>query len=288
MSIGTVYPTYFDCDTATGDLTGANDPLITDWAHDRGVKVYARVNCQNTLMLNRILREPALRARTLDAVVSLAAANQYEGINLDFEAGLASDRDVYSSFVAVLASRLHAIGVALSVDVSPKVKDVPNHPRSTFYDYRALAAAADEVIVMAWGYHWATSAPGGAADLPWWTSVLNYTATVPGKQKFVICIPAYSRDWAAGGGPSHPGEALSWQAATDLAKAVGSTPVLDPTVGELHFTYTDSGTPHDVWMYDAATNLDRIKRAKAKGFSTALWRLGQEDPAIWAGIDAQQ
>ena len=92
----------------------------------------------------------------------------YDGVNVDFEVVRAEDRNALTSFVAELAARLHARGKVLSQAVSAKTVDVMGHPRSTAFDYVELSKHVDAVFVMAWGIHWATSAPGAirSARLP--------------------------------------------------------------------------------------------------------------------------
>lgn len=280
--VGTVIPTYFECNGA-GSFLGADDPLITGWAKLRNLRVHARWNCQRTATLASILHDPALRQATIDRMVQTTVDTGYNGVNLDFEAGAATDRGAYTSFVHDLADRLHAVGKALSLDVSAKVKDVPNHPRSTFFDYRALAQSADVVFVMAWGLHWSTSGPGAIDELPWFTKVADYVASQPSRAKFVLGLAMYGTDWPAGGGASHPGVPLEYEDVTGLARSVGATPVFDAVAGTPHFSYTDGGgVAHDVWYADAASVGRRLELARERGLRVGLWRLGREDPGIWS------
>lgn len=280
--IGTVYPTYYDC-TAAGALVGADNPLITGWAKLRRVQVLPRFNCQSGAVLNRILNEPALRAFWLDRMTALVAEHSYDGLNLDFEAGYASDRAALTSFVAELAGRLHAQGKKLSIDVSAKTSDVQNHPRSTFFDYVALSAHADHLVVMAWGIHWATSAPGAQDQLSWWTQVAGYVATLPRKERFVMGLQLYGMDWANGGGTAHPATAYEYADVQSLLARTGAVPRYDAASGAMHFSYTDAaGAPHDVWYTDAATQATRIGLARARGLGgVAFWRLGREHQVLW-------
>jgi spore germination protein YaaH len=281
--IGTVYPTYYDCN-ANGSLVGADNPLITGWAKLRRVQVLPRFNCQSGAVLHRILNEPALRTFWLDRMTALVAQHAYDGLNIDFEAGYASDRAALTSFVAELAARLHAQGKKLSIDVSAKTTDVQNHPRSTFFDYLALSAHADHVVVMAWGIHWATSAPGAADDLAWWTQVADYVATMPRKERFVMGLQLYGMDWASGGGAAHPGTAHEYADVQALLARTGAVPRYDAAAGAMHFSYTDAaGAPHEVWYTDAATQATRLALARARGLGgVAFWRLGREHQLLWA------
>jgi len=280
--IGTLYPTYFDC-TPGAVMTGQDDPLVTGWAQARRVEVMPRFNCQRTSVLNRIVNDPALRASWIDQICQKVADAGADGASIDFEAGLAADRNAFSSFVSDLATRLHAQGQKLTIVSSAKIADVPNHPRSTFFDYKALSAVADHVFVMAWGIKWATSAPGAQDDIAWVTKVANYVKTMPDPSKFIMGTQLYAMDWASGGGAAHPANSYEYQDAVALAATVGGTPRLDAPTDAMTFSYTGAdGAPHAVWYSDATTVLHRLKVASDRGIGFGVWRLGREDQALWA------
>ncbi|WP_028060019.1 glycosyl hydrolase family 18 protein [Candidatus Solirubrobacter pratensis] len=280
--IGVVYPTFFDCNLQTGAIEGADNRLIVSYAQDRKVKVLPRFNCQSTTMLHTILTDPATRARWLDTIAALVDQYGYDGVNVDFEAIAASDRDALTSFIADLSRRLHAKGKLLSQSVSGKFRDVPNHPRSTAFDYQALSQYDDYVFVMAWGIHYATSAPGAQDDLSWVRQVADYVASMPNKQKFVMGTMLYGSDWPSGGGPGHRATALHYDEIQALAAQYGVQPVYDAGKDSWHLAYTDaSGVPHDVWYSDAPVVARRVALARERGLGIGFWRIGQEDERIW-------
>jgi spore germination protein YaaH len=280
--VGTVYPTFYDCNRGSGQVEGSNNPDIVRFAQDRKVKVLARFNCQSTETNHRILTEPALRETWLNTIMSLVAQHGYDGVNVDFEAVAAEDRDALTSFVADLSGRLHAAGKLLSQSVSAKAKDIPNHPRSTAFDYAALAQYNDYVFVMAWGLHWATSAPGPMDEINWVRSVADYAATMPHHEKFVIGTMLYGMDWAGDGGTDQPGEGRHYGEVQALSARYGAAPAFDPSVGAWTLKYTDdAGVPHTVWYPDANTTGDRVAIARERGLGVGFWRLGQEDDRVW-------
>jgi spore germination protein YaaH len=279
--IHTVYPTYFDC-RPDGTFSGRDDPLITGWARLRGVKVHARMNCQRTATLSYLLNTPAVREAAIGQIASLAEQHGWDGINLDFEAGLAADRNAYSAFFRDLAARLHAGGKELSVDVSAKTRDVPNHPRSTFFDYDALSLHADRLFVMAWGKHWSTSVPGAIDEWSWVRQVADYVAARPRKEKYVLGFGMYGFDWPNGGGPANKATPLEHADVLALMGRVGASEQWDSTQQAPMFTYVEGGTRHDVWFTNARSLGMRIELAREKGLGIGLWRLGREDPGIWA------
>jgi spore germination protein YaaH len=281
--IGTVSPTFWDCNTGTGAIEGRNDAGIVAWAQDRKVKVLPRFNCQNTAILSRILNDASLRASWLDAIVNTADQYGYDGVNVDFEAVAAADRDALTSFIAALAGRLHAQGKLLSQAVSAKSEDVANHPRSTAFDYNALSQYDDTIFVMAWGIHWATSDPGAQDDYSWVKQIDDYVASLPRKSKYVMGTMLYGMDWPNGGGTANPGAGRYYDDIAAIAAQYGATPVLDPTTDSYRLNYTDSaGTPHEIWYSDANAVADRFKLARDRGLGIGFWRLGQEDARVWS------
>ena len=281
--ISVVYPTFFDCNTASGEIEGTNNPAIVSFAQDRRVKVLPRFNCQRTAVVHRILTEPALRAQWLDTITSLVDEHGWDGINIDFEAIPPTDRDALTAFIADAADRMHGRGKLMTQAMSAKLRDIPSHPRSGAFDYPALAQYNDYLFVMAWGIHWSTSAPGAQDDFAWVRQIRDYVATMPFKQKFVMGTMLYGMDWPAGGGPDHPGAGLHYGEIQALATRFGIGSVYDPVKGAWHLGYTDDGgVPHDIWYSDAAAVGDRVALAREQGLGVGFWRVGQEDEAIWS------
>ncbi|HEV2974452.1 MAG TPA: glycosyl hydrolase family 18 protein [Solirubrobacteraceae bacterium] len=281
-SIGVVYPTYFDCAVPGGAVTGADVAAVTAYARSQRMIVMPRFNCQDRATVHLLLTEPAVRAVTLARLVAIARSASYQGLSLDLENDGASDRQALTSFVATLAASLHAMHKKLSVVVDGVSED--NASRSTgFYDDRALAALADTVFVLAWGAHWQGSAPGAIAPLAAASATATYLASLPNASRFVLGAPMYGLDWPAGGGPAHMATAYQYANVVALAHAVHANVARDPASGELTFDYTDAeGIAHQVWYMDATSVIALLRIARAHGLQTGLWRLGEEDQALWS------
>jgi spore germination protein YaaH len=279
--IGTLYPTYYEC-APDGSISGRDDPLVSRWAQARSIRVMPRVDCQSQTRIHQILNDPATRAAVLAQLGDLAATAGYDGLNVDFESGLATDRDALTSFTADLAAILHGQGKRISIAVSPTTNYVTTG-RAGFYDHRVLPTIVDTMFVMNWGKHWSTSAPGALSDLPWATAVADYMATLPNRSRIVLGAAMYGMDWPAGGGPQHPATPLEHTDILALMARVGSSPIVDPVAAAPHFSYVDAqGVGHDVWYTDAATLDAHIRLAHDRGMGFGVWRLGREDQTIWA------
>jgi len=281
-SIGVIYPTYFDCALPSGRVTGAEVPEDTAYARAQGIVVMPRFNCQDGATVHRILTQPALRAATLARLVAIVRNSSFQGLNLDLENDGASDRVALTGFVGALAARLHAIREKLSVVVVGVSED--NRRKSTgFYDDSALAALADTVFVLAWGAHWEGSAPGPIAPLGAASETAAYLASLPNASRFVLGAPMYGLDWAGRGGKANPATAYQYSGIVSLAHAVHAHVRSDPASHELTFGYTDAeGVAHEVWCMDSQAVAALLRIARTHGLATGVWRLGEEDQAVWS------
>jgi spore germination protein YaaH/chitodextrinase len=277
QQVSTVHPTYFEV-RADGSVAGADDPRITGFARLHGIRVEPRFESQSPSVLHPVLTRPATTAAMVAAIARIVAANGYDGANIDFEAGAATDRDALTAFMRALATALHAQGATLSMAVSPKVTATTTG-RSGFYDYPALSRVADRVFVMAWGLHWSTSPPGPISDAAWLARIIAHVRTMPHPERFVIGTQLYGFDWPDGGRatPYEYGPLRALQA------SVGAADQWDPAAQEPFFTYTDAlGVRHTAYYANAASVEARFAQARAAGLGLGVWRLGDEDPAIWA------
>ena len=279
-----VYPTYFECALPGGEVVGAANTEVDAYAVAHKLAEMPRFTCQDDAVVHRILTQPSLRARTLAQLAALAAGPSYAGLDLDLENDGVRDRGALTRFTAALARRLHAERRKLAVDVDGVVRE-DLHRGSGFYDDRALAACADTVFVMAWGVHWEGSAQGPIAPLTFVRDVARYVASLPHARRFVLGVPMYGLDWPLSGSGPRRATALQYADLTALAQTVDATPVRDPSSGEMTFSYTLAGVPHRVWYMDAPAILARIRIARRYGLVAGVWRLGEEDQALWSSPD---
>jgi spore germination protein YaaH len=287
QDIGVVYATDFECEPPGGQITGEeaveNTGAITAFARAQQIAVMPRFNCQNGPTVHTILTEPRARARTLAGLARIAESPAYAGLNLDLENDTARDRSALTSFVTALVRTLHAHGRKLTVDVDGVTHDNPAISTG-LYDDRALAAVADYVFVIAWGTHWEGSAPGPIAPLSYVSAVARFLASLPHANRFVLGAPMYGLDWpvARRSARQSPATALQYANVLALTRYTGATPVYDRSVDEPTFTYTRAGVSHRVWYMDAQSVADRLRIAHAHGLQAGVWRLGEEDQALWS------
>jgi spore germination protein YaaH len=181
--------------------------------------------------VHRMINDPDLRAQHIRAVTEIAADHGYDGIDIDYEHidpnHLGSDmrsgetkmteRRAFSAFIAELARALHDAGKTLSLAVP--VTDPPD----SVYDYEALSAAADNVHVMAYDFHYeGDSHAGTVAPLSWVEHCAAYAGAIDGgrrRSKFLLGLPNYGLV-----GPEAPrpgGEVTTCETSLGCADLVG-------------------------------------------------------------------
>lgn len=219
----------------------------------------------------------------------LRVVNQYgfDGVNIDYEALKADQKQDFTLFIRDLARQLHRQDKLLGVSLHPKPRE--NDPQfsngSQAQDWRLLGRYADQLYLMNYEQHWASSPPGPAASLPWVRSITAYAARKIPRNKLYAGIPLYGYDWPQG----ESAKGLTYTDVQQLQATYQIEPQWDADEGSWHFTYRDEeGQAHDVWYEDARSFQAKKDLYEQMGIvHLAFWRLGNEDGKAWAEILTQ-
>ena len=259
---------------------GSNWSAVTAFAKSHGLKVLVMVT--NDYGSDAVLTDPAAQANAVANIKQLVTANNFSGVNVDFESLSPWDRNGLSAFVKNLADTLHPSGYLVTVDVAAKTTDAPSlNPTAVAYDYAALSRYADQVDIMAYDYHGSWSGPGAVAPLPWVKSCLDYALSIIPAKKIMLGVAAYGYDWSYAGVPS-----VTSTQAIALAGKYKATIHWNAVASEPWFTYTDPyGYRHTVWFEDGASVAFKVALAQSTGIAgLAIWHLGGEDAAFWTDL----
>jgi len=226
-----------------------------------------------------MLANATTREAHANALAQLAIMNGYDGIDVDYERVPTTSRANFTTFVSSLAAKLHAANKKLSVTVYAKASDKENWNGPGSQDWIAINGAADSVKIMAYDYHWSTSAPGAIAPLDWLDQVAAYAESTIAGSKIMMGLPWYGYDWPSSGAAATASYAYAQQTALTNNAAIQ----YETASGEPFFSYAG----HTVFFQDAKAYAAKINMLKQKhsgigGF--AHWAAGQEDPAIWTVI----
>jgi MYXO-CTERM domain-containing protein len=293
---------YFSADLdATGTVTawngwktGAGAALITE-AHAHGVKVVLTVTCFGSSTIHGAVTagHDAAIAALVDGVTSVGG----DGIDLDFEAMSSADKDAFTTFTTDLAAALRAQNPSAHISLA-----MPSVNWSGAYDYVALAAVADALIIMGYDYYYSASDPGPCAPLTsgsLWSSydetwsVDDYLKTLGTglRAKIWLGVPLYGYDYPSTSA-TVPGTARG------SAKAIlyKSTEVDATTYGRLwdtasqtpYYEYDATDGWHQVWYDDGESLGLKFDMVNAKDIGgIGLWALGYEGTSgtMWTAIE---
>jgi len=288
-----------------GTLWGDVDPRLVKVAREKGVKIVPLIVNPgfDQPMFHALLNNPVARAKAVANIQALCRDRDYDGIQFDFENIHINDRDAFTAFYRETAKALHDVGCTISVAAVPRDSDYPGenaYHKWMFeywrgaYDYKALADAGDFISIMTYDQHTRRTPPGPVAGLAWMERVVKFLLDqgVPAS-KISLGIPAYSVYWYPTyderNGGRQWGSGVSYASAIGLLEAAGVTPVMDDRNKTFFGIWENNGVHEYVYLENAETfrhKLDLARKYDLRGFS--VWRLGQEDPAVWDLLRGQR
>ena len=251
-------------------------------SEDTGTEVFPLVNNfdgLDWLDISPFLNDAQARALFRQQVAAFLASDKYRGLMVDFEAFPKNGQPGFLALLHELAADLHAKGMKLYVSV-PSQNDEWNYP--------AVAAAADGVVLMNYDEHYGGGAPGPVASQDWFVDNLKFAANLIPKDKLICAIANFGYDWVQkpkrgklpeGVKDKNQSVQEAWLAARDSEEDVD----FDGDSMNPHIRYLDEhNLQHDIWFLDGVTALNQMRAAQVFGIQTfALWRLGAEDRSLW-------
>ena len=223
------------------------------------------------------LETPEARTRHIEDL--LPWARSVDGLDIDYENLRGEDSEPFSLFIEELARQLHARGKYLSVTVEPKTDLTPGS-QGRAVDWQRVGAAADEVRVMAYFYHYPGGSPGPIAPLSWLSDLARFVRQEVPAEKLSLVLNVNGLDWPPSG------------VAREIRTPEIAALLADPDVKRRrdsdqtpYFRYRQDGQMHEVWYEDAASleaKVDYLRRAGVRWIG--FWQLGTGDPAFWEGL----
>jgi len=282
-SVDPLTNTFFEVVHGSDDVHTVDDKVMPFLkAENTGMQVFPLVNNfdgANWVDISQLLNDPDARQTFRDQVDDFLDSDKYSGLMVDFETFPAKGQPGFLALLNELASDLHAKNRKLYVTV-------PAHNEE--WNYAAVGAVADGVVIMNYDEHYPGADSGPVASQDWFVDNLKFAIKSIPKEKLICAIANSGYDWAQK--PEHgklpAGEAdktqtvqQAWLAARDSEEEVDfDSDSLNP-----HVSYLDEqNVQHDIWFLDAVTALNQMRAAQTLGVDTfALWRLGGEDRSLW-------
>lgn len=261
-----------------GRLTGSADAGFVTDAHARGMEVWPYVgNGFDPIRTRRLLSDDTRRGLLVVDLASQAMAAGADGVNVDFESFAFVDRDNFTTFVSELTEAVHSWGGVVSVDITVRTDTFRTvaETLSPIYDRRALAEAADYLVLMAYDEHTTVRPAGPTASAAWVESGLNYLLRYADPHQMLLGIPFYARIWD----PTNLAEpqAVGIGQVADLAASNPRS--FDPAFDLDRVTLNDG---RFLWAEDYDHLANRMMLVRRSGVAgVAAWRLGLDSPQVW-------
>ncbi len=218
------------------------------------------------------LKNETKKQELISNAVKFVKEGQFDGVSIDFENMYPEDMNSFHFFMRDLYARFKSEGLAVSASIPLDDDDFSGFSLSEYSDY---------LILMAYDEHWAGGEPGAISSQNWFKEKLAWRLQQIPAEKVVVALGQYGYDWQAG---TTNAVSLSYDEVMTKAKLAKATFSWDSISANPYFTYVDNGfSAHTLWFLDGITAYNQIKEAQnsgVKGF--AMWRLGSEDPQIWA------
>jgi cellulose synthase/poly-beta-1,6-N-acetylglucosamine synthase-like glycosyltransferase/peptidoglycan/xylan/chitin deacetylase (PgdA/CDA1 family)/spore germination protein YaaH len=221
-------------------------------------------------LMARVLADQKTRAAVVQQLLDYVGSHNFPGVSVDFENLPPAGNRHLATFVDELSAAFHRANRVVSINVPADEEG---------FEYRAIARAVDQVILMAYDQHWPAGTPGPIAAIDWFETVLRKRLRDTPADKLIVALGNYAYDWM----PGAPAVEHTFQEAVLTAKESEGRIRTEPASLNPRFTYADDDDKlHQVWMLDATTAFNQASiAASVQARGIALWRLGSEDPSMW-------
>lgn len=277
-------PTWFDIIDRNGTLNNKAKRAYVDEAHAKGYRVWALVtNNFDRNLTKEVLADKQARENVIRQLAIYSMIYDLDGINIDFENVYDDDKDRLTEFVGEMSDMFRQMGLVSSIDVT-----VPAYSSywSLCYDRKALAEKVDYMMVMTYDEHWASCPTSGSvASLPWTETNINKMLKLVPKEKLLLGIPLYTREWTEtkSNGKIRTKSQTRWM--KDVEKIIQDkniTPTWLPEIGQDYLEYEEDGKKHRIWIENARSIKERLSLVHKYDLAgAASWRKGFETDDVW-------
>ena len=239
----------------------------------------------NNQLISSVVNNQTYTDNLIQNMLELMKAKGYQGVDIDFEFILASDREAFTAFVRQVAEIMRANGFHTSVALAPKTS--ADQPGLLYEgkDYRAIGEATDHVLLMTYEWGYTYGPPMAVAPINQVRRVVEYAITEIPREKIDLGIPNYGYDWPL---PYERGvtkaRTIGNVEAVRIAIRNGAQILFDEIAQSPYFRYTDgrTGEEHEVWFEDVRSlqaKFDLIKEFELRG--CGYWQIMQWFRANW-------
>ncbi|HEX5774594.1 MAG TPA: glycosyl hydrolase family 18 protein [Candidatus Paceibacterota bacterium] len=192
-----------------GKMDASHWKRLISTAQRRDVRVVPTIMSSDGATIDRILRDPALRQKHINEITELVEDEGYDGIDIDYESKWAETKLYFSLFLAELKVALGDKWLSCTIEPRTPVPDrYTGTPPAAAYifanDFPTIGSACDSVRLMTYDQQTIDQKlnPLNAdapyiplADPRWTEKVVELAALDIPKDKLVIGVATYGREW---------------------------------------------------------------------------------------------
>jgi spore germination protein YaaH len=303
--IDVISPTWYQID-GDGLVTGEPQPVVLKAAHEAHVTLIPLFAIFDHVKIHALIGDTKAQDALIASLIRESKENGYDGVNLDIEDVMWTDKDGLSALVKKVADALHAEHLQVQIDVCP---NAPGHGGAGAfskwifeewrlgYDLKALGEAVDTLCLMTYDQHTHWTTPGPVGGWVWTKGNLDYALKVVPKDKLSLGIAVYGYRWYTGDPgldkpekrPNVTSDYISYENTIFLRDTYGGKTQWDEEEHTPWFYITRDDMREWFFYTDKRAFMDRYELAKKDGIEgICSWVLGEEDPAIWAAIPAKR
>lgn len=273
---------------ADGGLTNLWDPLVLEAARRTQtapllvVTNYRDGNFRPDLAA-AVLRDPSKQELMITSILVKMQEKGYRGVNFDLEYVYPEDRENYNELLRKTTARLRPLGYSVSTALAPKISATQQGLLYEAHDYEEQGRIVDFIIPMTYEWGWAGGPPLAIAPIQEVRGALDYAVTVVPREKIMMGVPLYGRDWRIPWQEGTQAVGISPQAAVEQAIRYGVEIRYDEISECPYYRYTDAyGQQHEVWFEDARSMQAKFNLVKEYGLlGISYWVLGSPFPQNW-------
>ena len=250
-------------------------------AHAQRVRVVPTFTLFDTQAIQVLLGDPVRRRAAAAAITGAVVGAGADGACLDFEGVPGARKTHFVRFVGEVQRALQAANPIAYLSVCTPAVDWANA-----YDYDALAARCNHLLVMAYDYRWAgSSTTGPVAPLAGWGrynvgwTIQDYLRWGAPRDKMLLGVPWYGYRWpaesnAAGARTTSRGTPLTFAAAA--AEAITHGAVWDAPSETPWLRYHDPSW-FQIWYENAESHAAKYARVLQEDLAgVGIWALGYD------------
>jgi peptidoglycan-N-acetylglucosamine deacetylase len=228
----------------------------------------------NVPAVRYMLTHAAARAKVIAQLHDVVLKDSLAGVTIDLEDVPDKLQDSLVEFTTevrrALAPAKRLVTQTVHAEIEPSL-------------LRRLAAVNDYLFAMLFDEHYEAGAPGPIASQSFYEQHARRILSLVPPQKVILMIGAYGYDW--NDDPSLPqGTQQTFQEAMAAARTHDVATHFDTVSLNPYVEWTDpDSTDHVIWYLDGVTAYNQLRIGQQLGAAgTAIWRLGAEDPSLWA------